>query len=212
MKRIPLLALLVLTSCEQPNSTSENQVTASPSPVSAWNYRIYDDAMRKKRTWIANITASNPAQLEFPYFGGTSATIELVQGHYDHPENQQPMLILSNGQLDCSTECYLSVKFDDSEVFDSVGTKTNCGEDQCVNLNIRQDIDTFGTPASFGFHKRMARSKKMIIETPIYGFGTHQFEFSTAGLVWPQPGAPTSGEGTGIRDGSKKKAQFQGAN
>lgn len=160
--------------------------------------------MRKERTWTANNAASNVAQLDFPYEGGTTATIELVQGQRDDPENQQAILIVNNGQIDCSATCSMSLKFDDGEVLESTGVKTDCGSGQCVNLSIGRDLEAFGTKAYKGFHKRLKASRHLTIEVPIYRFGRHQFEFETSGLVWPQPGAPKIGEGTGIADGSKK--------
>lgn len=203
MKKAYLTCALAVAACGP--APTENTTAAAPEVrASPWAYRIHDDAMRKERTWIASNEAINPAQLDFPYQGGTTATIQLVQGQKDDPDNQQATLILHNGQIDCSSTCDISLKFDDGEVLESSGTRTDCGEDQCVNLPVTGDIEAFGTKAYQGFHKRIRASKHLTIEVPLYKFGRHQFELDTSGLVWPQPGAPTTGEGSGLADGSKK--------
>ena len=159
--------------------------------------------MRKLQTWYASDEALNPAQLQFPYQGGTTATIQLAQSQKDDPSNQQATLVLHNGQIDCAGGCLLNMKFDGGEMLYSSGTKESCGEDECINLPVSNDTDDFGTKAYKGFHKRLYASRHLTIEVPLYKFGSYQFEFDTRGLVWPQPGAPRTGDGTGIANGSK---------
>lgn len=199
---LKLATFLVLTGCEQQQPSSNNITARADDPP--WSYDVQTDGMRKTRTWFALNEASNQAQLDFPYQGGTTAKIQLEQNEKDSPENQQPTLIIHNGQLDCDGNlCDIGLKFDDGEVFTSRGTKTDCGSDQCVNLNITEDTDHFGTKKYIGFHKRLRASKKLVLEVPIYKFGRYQFEFNTSGLVWPQPDAPKTGEGTSIANGAR---------
>lgn len=198
MKQAFIIAVGLLSACDRAGPV-ENVEMAS-APTSAWRYRTYDDPMREERTWIANLTSTNQADLKFPYSGDTTATLEMAQGQGEDPENRQVILILSDGQLDCSRLCYLSLKFDDGEVFESTGTESDCGESKCVNVRVDADDEAFGTPESIGFHKRLAESKKLIVEVPIYRYGRHQFTFDSVGLVWPQPGAPVTGKGSRVRN------------
>jgi hypothetical protein len=199
MKKFPTCALFVAACGPVPAST---ETSATASKTDPWTYHVYVDDMRKERTWIANNYAKNPAQLDFPYDGGTDATIQLSQDETDDPQNRQAILTLHNGQIDCGGDCDVSLKFDDGEVIESNGTKTDCGTAQCINLNV--DSERLGSKGYQGFHDRLKASKRLTVEVPIFNFGPYQFHFDISGLVWPQPGAPTTGKGTGIADGSTK--------
>ena len=203
MKQVAVISCLVVLAGRGPTPTQDSHASPPPLKQSSWTYQTTDDAMRKTRTWYASDAVVNPAQLGFPYEGGTTATIQLTQGLKDDPSNQQATLILHNGQIDCAGGCELNLKFDDGEVLYSTGTKGSCGDDECLNLPVSNDTDAFGTKSYKGFHKRLYASRRLTVEVPLYKYGRHQFEFDTAGLVWPQPGAPLTGDGTGLADGSK---------
>lgn len=188
-RNLIVICCMLLVGCG--NEATERQSSATTRSLS-WSYDTQTDAMRKQRSWFASNVSTNEAQLSFPYEGGTSAILQLTQDETEDPDNQQAILILQNGQLDCST-CYISLKFDDGKVFESVGTKSDCGSDQCLNVNVSDDIEKLGTSGYVGFHKRLLASRKLVIEVPIYKFGPFQFQFKTSDLVWPQPNAPKQG-------------------
>ena len=193
------IAAVILTACGSPialdNKTTDEAITSTVTP---WSYQSQTDKMRASKSWTAINVSENKADMQFPYEGGSPVHIELWQSDNESSSNQQPILVLENGQFDCHS-CQLAVKFDDGPVLESSGTRQDCGESQCINLNITEDLNEFGTKKYIGFHKRLIGSKKMTIEVPLYHFGSFQYEFNTSGLIWPQPGAPTQASPKSIK-------------
>src|SRR5579884_818339 len=152
-----------------------------------WRYATDADQMRGTKWWGASLYAGDKALLGFPYAGGTPARIVLGQSSNEGPFDERPMLILENGQIDCYG-CRISFKFDDGPILESIGSKTDCGEAQCVILNAYKE-GTY-TPDTLDFTQHLLKAHKLTIEVPIYQHGNHQYTFDLTGLEWPRPGAP----------------------
>ena len=163
--------------------------------LASWRYVNGHDDMRGTQWWSAALTSNNKPELSPPYVGGSPARIQLVQSSDEDPFNEQPQLILSNGQIDCF-DCSVAIKFDDGPVLYSTGRRSDCGEEQCINLNLagselddpKASVEEWTAMASFT--RQLVKAKTVTVEVPIYRYGLFQYHFNVAGLIWPQRGAP----------------------
>ena len=184
---IPLIFVLT-SACGGAPATDPATNPDRGTATTGWEYRVDNDEMRGRKSWSATLAAENSPELGFPYQGGGQATIIFSQNADEAPFDQQPYLIISNAQFDCNSLCYFSAKFDNGEIVDLVGTEGDCGNSKCVNLNV--PVDSSDTKLRFA--QRMSRSKKIVLEVPLYEFGLFQYKFVTEGLVWPRKDAPTA--------------------
>lgn len=197
-KSLLVAALYALSGCE-PHEASQNDSAEHqhiPEAPKGWSYDVSKDDMRGTTRWAANLRATDMPLLDFPYEGGSPASISIGQSSDEGPFDEGAYLVFSHGQLECGQVCYLSAKFDNGKVFEIASPRQDCGQDQCVNLSIRNDIDDLvnGKPPR-SFAREMINAKMLVLEVPIYKFGNYQFKFNIENLKWPQPGAPLEKKG-----------------
>lgn len=183
MRYAMAMLLFLLSACNQEKDQSrESSVEKSPAP--SWIYSVTNDGMRGKKTFWAELAATNHPELEFPYSGGSPLLLQLykVQGD-SYPDNFAPRLVLSNGQYDCassSRSCYVSVKVDENPVEEVQAVEIDCGSSRCLNIH----NDPYGKKSQVSFIETLRSARRVIFEVPLYKFGSYQYEFNTAGLKW----------------------------
>jgi hypothetical protein len=139
--------------------------------IAQWKYKTTEDKMRGTNIHYAELKSINRAQLDFPYRGGSA--LELILRHKESTEEPDAILILDRGQIPCSIDCNVFVKFDSGEVEKLGGSGGESG---------RSDLIFIGN--SKEFIERLRLAKRLIVEVSIFGHGRFQFIFNVAGLNW----------------------------
>jgi hypothetical protein len=150
------------------NSTA----TGEGAPASKWTYSQDKDAMRGTTTRYASLDSDNSAEFDFPYQGGSTATLQVRQ----RPEDGLRILLsVTKGQFLCNsfTNTTVSVKFDNGPV-----KKFGCSDTAAGNT----DVIFIENPSTF--LKALRASKSAMIEPQFFQAGGRQFTFDTSGLEW----------------------------
>jgi hypothetical protein len=145
---------------------------ALPAKGEAWHYARRVDKVRNFTARQAELKSGNPVMLDFPYNGGSRASI-LLQKVDDQPSIA--VISISKGQFDCGSGCQINVTFD----------KTNA-----LNFEVRPpsygptDVVVFTVEDSKAFIARLAKANMVTIEAPFFSSGRRKMTFSVAGLDW----------------------------
>ena len=140
----------------------------------AWGYSETKDEMRGTTSYMALRFSSNTINQDPPYDGDTYGYV----GLYKLSNNSNYITLgVTKGLFMCgSAKCKIPVKFDDGKV-EIYTTNILTGSDS-GNLF----IDNPKTVKEFS--TKLKKSKKLIIELPIYGAGSEQFTIDTRDLKW----------------------------
>ncbi|KAA2240548.1 hypothetical protein F0L74_30825 [Chitinophaga agrisoli] len=153
-----------------PDSTKAMAASVVETPTSSWQYKEEEDKMTSKKIYGAYVNAKEELQFEFPYNGGSVATVYLR----NRDGKTDIILMVSKGQFAHSIDGQaIRVRFDDQQP----GT---------YNCSTSSDGDSkvlFITNVS-KFLKNAKAANKMIIEAEFYNEGLRQMEFDIAGLEW----------------------------
>lgn len=168
-----------------PNSTTSDQTApaevhfaprtspAPPTPSSRWQYSARRDEMREASTHTACIDSTNELEFDFPYQGGSTATICFRQS----PQyGFDAWINVDRGQFTCLMECRVNVRFDTGEVQTFSGGGASDGSANIV----------FFRNAS-RFLNATESASRIVVEAEFYQAGNHQMVFENAGgLDWPR--------------------------
>ena len=140
----------------------------------SWQYRESKDEMRNKTSYFASKSSNNTLELSFPYQGGSNLIL-MLRKHSEY--GNDVMFSISKGQFACRIDgCNISVKFDEGNV-----EKYSMGEPESGTNDV---LFISGSKSINKFMDKLKKSKKMVIEVPIYDYGRAQFTFDTQGLEW----------------------------
>lgn len=148
---------------------------AAQQAEASWEYHSSVDKMRGTTASFASVESENQVQFDFPYNGGSRATITVRSRQED---GLSVMLRVSKGQFTCFMGCTVAVKFDDGKVQNFSATGTDSGDSAVLFIESEKR-----------FVAALLKSKRTIIEAPFFQTGRRQFEFNTSGLTWPVPQA-----------------------
>jgi len=186
--RALFVGVLLLSACGQsaPQQGSEAEISQVAKPT--WVYGESIDKMRGEKWFYAELQSSNQPDLGSPYSGGSPLTLQFskLQGE-TYPDNYAPRLILSNGQYDCSSyghpnSCSITAKADNQKPIELLGVESDCGDAKCLILN----NDPSGPLSGKSVIPLLRKANRLIVEVPLYRFGSYQYEFNTAGLDWSE--------------------------
>ena len=140
----------------------------------AWGYSETKDEMRGTTSYIALRFSSNTINQDPPYDGDTYGFV----GLYKLSTNRNAITLgITKGLLMCgSAKCKIPVKFDDGKV-EIYTMNTFTGSD-------RGGLFIDNPKAVKEFSTKLKKSKKLLIELPIYGVGSEQFTIDTSDLKW----------------------------
>jgi len=160
-----------------PETPSPAPATTAVQPVppsAQWRYADSYDEMRQESTHTACLTSANELQFEFPYAGGSTASIcfrQSLSAGFD------AWLDIERGQFMCGMGCTLRVKFDDGQVQAMAGAGASDGTATMV---------FFRNAIRFLSGTRAAR--RVVIEADFYQAGSRQMVFeNVSGLAWETP-------------------------
>ncbi|MBN3852826.1 hypothetical protein G3N59_05475 [Paraburkholderia sp. Ac-20340] len=145
--------------------------SAPTEPESAWSYDERHDEMTGKPIQFATASANETLDFDFPYNGGSTATLQLRK----HPRfGTDVILSVSKGQFVCGVEaCSVLVRFDDKPP-------------QRFTANQPADYSStslFISPAR-SFIASARKAKRVVIEAAFYQAGNRHMTFPVAGLNW----------------------------
>lgn len=179
-----MFVAIIVASCgnsEKPTSsvttktTSTSASTASTATaMSKWEYTSETDPMNGKINKYTSIIANEKLHFEFPYQGGSIATITIRKRAKD---GLKILLQVSKGQFTCNISgCYVRVRFDDKPAY-------------TVSAGMPADYSTdslFLSQAS-KLVANMKTAKVMRIEAQFFQQGTRVMTFDVHGLEWESP-------------------------
>ena len=138
--------------------------------VAKWEYSEEVDKMTSKKIKFASIIANNLLQFDFPYDGGSLASIFLRK-----KDNKTDIfLTVSKGQFHGGINGgYFRARFDDAPPKKYSFSEPSDGSSDMIFLSPENEIIS-----------KMKKSKKLIIEVEFYDNGSKQIEFDVDGLQW----------------------------
>ncbi|MBF0438290.1 MAG: hypothetical protein HQL93_04125 [Magnetococcales bacterium] len=154
-----------------PTGAGVPALVASPPQVS-WRYDKNKDDMTSKDISYAITESLNKEDLHFPYGPGISGRLTLQQ----HPRNGKNVyIVLDNGQILCPSYdlCSISVRFDDHKPtkFSAIGPSDGSRKMVFIQNYAK-------------FLGELKKSKKVMIELPMYQDGNRSWQFNVDGLIW----------------------------
>ena len=185
MKKYFLFALPFFFSCVHPGPSREEKARRDsvfaaiqaqldslnhPAPKVGWTYSQNEDKMTSGVSYFAEAQAKELLQFEFPYDGGSTATLMIRNKEGDN----DVMLNVSKGQFithyDGST---IRARFDnDSPVRYNISEPSD-GSSDLVFINAEKD-----------FISKLKKAKKLILEAEFYNAGLRQMEFDVSDFKW----------------------------
>ncbi|WP_345954115.1 hypothetical protein [Mucilaginibacter sp. PAMB04168] len=183
MKQIFTLLILgsLLLACGGPATDSKSADTTevdgakkeagkSEGSSTKWNYTNEVDKMTSKKKYFASIDSDNQLDFEFPYDGGSTASI-LVR---KQDNSNEVLLSVSKGQfivgIDGGT---VKVRFDDNKAMTFPCSEPSSGSSDLIFIGNEKK-----------FIKNLKTAKKLLIQAEFYEAGLKEMEFSTAGFKW----------------------------
>lgn len=159
-------------------TTPAQQAASTPAPQepdepqTRWVYSSEQDEMRDASTDLACLTSTNELRFDFPYQGGSPATICFRQS----PQyGFDAWVRIDPGQFTCLMDCTISVKFDDGAIQSfSAGGASDGSADIIFLRNANRFLN--GAKAA----------SRIVVEAEFFQAGRHQMVFENAsGLEWP---------------------------
>ncbi len=155
----------------QDEESNATDLKASPSgKPGTWKYekRIVDKS--GQAVYKASIVASNVLAFEYPYTGGSIATLTIRKGS----EDMHVYIEVSKGQFNRSfQEGRARVRFDGKAPVTYTLSAAANGRANIVFFDDSQKLVN-----------QMKAAKNMTVEVSFYGQGTRRIEFRTANLQW----------------------------
>lgn len=141
-----------------------------PAPIkNNWSYSEHVDKMTSKKVYSATSKANNLLDFEFPYDGGSIATIVIRKNN-----STDVMLNVSKGQFKSNySGGTIRARFDDNP---AKSYKTSPASDG--------SSDVLFILNESNFIANIKRSKKLLIEAEFYREGNRQIEFNIENLKW----------------------------
>lgn len=137
-----------------------------------WVYSEKEDKMEGGKKYFAEVTATEKLKFEFPYDGGSTATLALRNAE----GKNSIMLSVSKGQYNSDItgeNNSLKMKFDDEKPMTvSYGIPSD-GSSDLIFINSEAEIIN-----------KLKAAKKVLIEVEFYNEGNRQIEFIVDGLKW----------------------------
>jgi hypothetical protein len=138
--------------------------------VSKWYYSEKANEMDDNTTYFAQVEANEALEFEFPYNGGSIASIIIRSRN----GNKDAMLQITKGQF--------MTKFDNNAI------RVKFDKNKPVTYSFSEPSDGSTTTIFIGnsnaFIQNLKKSSQTIIECEFYNEGVRTMKFDTKGLVW----------------------------
>jgi hypothetical protein len=140
-----------------------------PAKAGTWTYEKRVDKTGQT-VYKASVVASNVLEFEYPYTGGSIATLTIRRGS----ENTHVYIDVSKGQFNRSfQEGRARVRFDNKAPVTYLLSAAANGRANIVFFDADQKLIN-----------QMKAAKNMTVDVSFYGQGVRRISFRTAGLTW----------------------------
>jgi len=141
-------------------------------PVSNWEYSSDIDKMTSDTVFDASLPAKEELQLQFPYNGGSVATVNVKKKGGEN----SVFLYVTKGQLIAANAMgngTIKARFDNDkpEQYSVVGASDYSPNYVFINSESK-------------FIAKMKKAKRLILEAEFFNDGSRQMEFNIEGLSW----------------------------
>ena len=139
--------------------------------MAKWEYPTENDRMGRGITHYAENKSLNSVVFAFPYNGGSSAELNLM----NCPKSgKQAYIWITKGQFDCRYNgCTLLFKFDGGKPIKWHANQADSGRSDAVFLSNYSKLVEL-----------LRKTKKLQVEAPFWRDGDHVFEFDVSNLEW----------------------------
>lgn len=135
---------------------------------SSWNYSNSKDEMRGLDYNFAINSSLDTKDLGFPY---QDSKLDIILRNFD---NKNEVLIKVVGIFSCiDRECVAEAKFDDEPIKKYTFSISNDSRSNVIFIDNSKD-----------FISKIKKSKKLILEVPIFQHGDVQYRFDTSNIKW----------------------------
>jgi len=136
----------------------------------SWAYSDEYDKINSKKIFYAQTDAKELLHFDFPYSGGSTATICLRNRN----GKNDAILMVSKGQFIAGMDGQvLKVKFDQNPPVSIATSAANDGDPKVLFIN-----------SSGSFISKLKKAKTVVIEAEFFQSGLRQMEFDVANLIW----------------------------
>jgi hypothetical protein len=155
-------------------TNSNSEITSQPETPketpSSWSFSEDVDKMTSKKVSYASVTAKEELQFEFPYNGGSVATLTIRRK--DGANNIY--LQVTKGQFNSTYDGgNVRIKFDQNPPKRYSFSSASDASTDIIFINSTKDIIS-----------KLKSAKTLIIETEFYNEGNRQIEFDVSGFTW----------------------------
>lgn len=153
-------------------STTPQAVQVTAPPTLPWHYSTTKDDVSGKDIAFAEASSLNKEDLHWPYGPGIGATLTLRK----HPRSGKNAYVsLDKGQILCRSyeSCTIMIRFDDRPAAKYSAVGPSDGSTEVVFIQ--------------NYAKLLAelkKSKKFLVELPMYQDGNRSWQFKVDGLSW----------------------------
>lgn len=171
-KKVAETASIVTQKDSTANTNSEiTSQSETPKEIpSSWSFSEDVDKMTSKKILYASVTAKEELQFEFPYNGGSVATLTIRKK--DGANNIY--LQVTKGQFNSTYDGgNVRIKFDQNPPKRYSFSSASDASTDIIFINSTKDIIS-----------KLKSAKTLIIETEFYNEGNRQIEFDVAGFTW----------------------------
>lgn len=149
---------------------SKSKSTVATEPATKWEYWDKEDKMTSDKNYYASVDANEKIDFEFPYDGGSTASITIR----NQDKQNDVMLQISKGQFNTGVDGgTIKVRFDDKKPSVYETSSPSDGSSEMVFINNGKK-----------FLKELKASKRAIIQAEFFDSGIKTMEFNTAGFEW----------------------------
>ena len=134
--------------------------------LAQWKYLDSKDKMRGTSTPIAYTYSLNKVDFEFPYSGGSRATLVVPR-----EKDGDIRLLIDKGQFYCNDRCTISIKFDNGSIETYQADSPDTGSSKIIIVDTNERL-----------WEKLFSSKRMLLEAPFFQSGGKQFSFNVSGL------------------------------
>ncbi|RAJ85537.1 hypothetical protein CLV59_102241 [Chitinophaga dinghuensis] len=148
----------------------ENAAATSAAPAISWAYSESEDKMTSSVIKYATVDAKDQLEFDFPYNGGSTATIIIRK-----KKGQNDVLLqVSKGQFNSKVNGQnIMLRFDEEPAFSLNTSSPSTHEGNVLFINNAEK-----------FINKAKKAKKLLVEAEFFNSGTRQMEFPVEGLQW----------------------------
>ena len=152
---------------KKPKAVADSTNSSLPGK---WTYSEEEDKMSSKKAFFAAIEAKELLDFDFPYNGGSTATITVR----NQGKGNEVVLEVSKGQFNSSVDgATVKIRFDGMPASSYRASEASDGSSNILFIENTAKLI-----------KKMKAAKKMLVQAEFYDSGEKVMEFNVEGFKW----------------------------